>query len=54
MVANAECRQMDHTIVFWIVDTIYEALQDVIMEANITAYSIWSRLHSYFDDNQEG
>ncbi|XP_010229588.1 uncharacterized protein LOC104582022 [Brachypodium distachyon] len=49
-----EWRKADATIVLWIYTTICDDLQDIVMEADATAFSAWERLRLFFYANQPG
>jgi histone deacetylase 1/2 len=50
---SAQWRSDDITIVLWIYATISDDLYDVVRSPFNTAYSLWTQLHAYFD-NQPG
>uniref|UniRef100_A0ACD5TJ87 Uncharacterized protein n=1 Tax=Avena sativa TaxID=4498 RepID=A0ACD5TJ87_AVESA len=52
--ADEAWRQEDSTIVLWFYGTISEALQDIMLDPDCTAYDAWTRLHTFFYDNREG
>jgi hypothetical protein len=52
--ATAEWRVTDVDIVMWIYTTISDELRDVILTADITAYTAWQALKSFFIDNASG
>jgi hypothetical protein len=52
--ATAEWRATDVDIVMWIYTTISDELRDVILTADITAYTAWQALKSFFIDNASG
>jgi len=52
--ADDEWCEIDSTIVLCLYATISEALQDVMLDPDYTAFDAWDRLHTFFYDNRDG
>ncbi|KAM0837426.1 hypothetical protein ACQ4PT_061674 [Festuca glaucescens] len=52
--ASDAWRQEDGQIVLWFYATVSEALQDILLDPDCTAYTAWQCLHTFFYDNREG